>query len=290
MFESLKEKKSIEKALTTSEPMSIFVGCTPAQDLVVKVLEYSIKKNTTSNFKIFKLHEHNIDFEMPIEKSNRPGTPFSFQRFMIPEICEFKGRALYIDSDQLITDDLAKLYFRDMKQQILFVKTEKQKKMMQRASVMLMNCEKIKISIHDIIKDLNSNKYTYKRLMTHMPFTQTKGSLPTKWNSLDRDTIGLIHYTDKETQPWLNTNHQDECASTWFNYLFQAIDEGCIDVSEVRQAIEAGFVRPSLAYQVENRITKLHDIPTDVKKLDFAFLEFCRKYKFNNVPGEYRDA
>lgn len=292
MFEFIYSKNYQKYYESNPQIIRVFVGSTPAQDLVVKVLEWSIKKHTSFQFEIIPMHKHQIDFDMPNDPENKPGTPFSFQRFTIPELCNFQGRAIYVDSDQLLTDDIGKLFFRPLNAPLNFCKTEKQGKKMQRASVLLLDCEKIKVTINDIINDLNQHKYNYKQLMTKCPFVKKVGTIHNKWNSLDKFIKGktsLIHYTEKETQPWLNTNHQDICSDVWFEYLYEAIDAGFINSSEVQDAIDAGYVRPSIKYQFENRITKVKDLPEEVKALDTEFLEFCKKYKFNNVPGEYRN-
>lgn len=273
-------------------PIRVFVGSTPYQDLVVKVLNWSIKKHTKYPFEIHPLHEYEINFSMPKDKENLPGTPFSFQRFTIPEICNYQGRAIYMDSDQIATDDLGKLFYRPMgKNSYQYCKTEKQGKIMQRASVLLLDCSQLDWKIGDIINDLDNGKYTYKELMTKCPIAKHQKALPNKWNDLDRyeqSKTGIIHYTDKSTQPWLNTNHKNICSDIWFDYLFEAVDNGYIAESEIDEAVEKNLVRPSIRYQLKNRERRVSNIPEKVKLEDQNFLDFCSKYRFNTVPGEYR--
>ena len=292
MFEYLYSKNFKKYEKKYPEPIRIFIGSTPAQDLVVKVLDWSIKKNTQFEYEIIPMHLNPIDIPMPKDTENKPGTPFSFQRFTIPELCNFTGKAIYIDSDQLLTDDIGKLFHRPVKAPISFCHTEKQGKKMQRASVLLIDCSQVKTTIKDIVKDLDDKKYNYKQLMTKCPFVKKLGRLHNKWNSLDRyypNKTSLIHYTEKETQPWLNTSHQDVCSDIWFQYLFDAVKNDFINVDEIYSAIASGFIRPSIKYQFENKITKVKDLPLDIKELDVEFLKFCRKYKFNSVPGDYRN-
>ncbi len=66
--------------------IKIFIGCTPAQDAVTKVLMWSVLKNTKEEVEFYPLYKYQIDFEMPKNPTNRPGTPFSYQRFMIPQM------------------------------------------------------------------------------------------------------------------------------------------------------------------------------------------------------------
>ena len=78
-------------------PVRVYVGSQEAQMLPVKVLEYSIRKHTELPVEIFPLHHASIEVPMPRDPRNRPRTPFSFQRFYIPQLAGFRGRAIYLD-------------------------------------------------------------------------------------------------------------------------------------------------------------------------------------------------
>ena len=56
------------------------------------------------------LHEATIPIPTPATPANRPRTPFSFQRFLIPELCGFKGRGIYVDSDMQVFEDIRGLW------------------------------------------------------------------------------------------------------------------------------------------------------------------------------------
>ena len=50
---------------------------------------------------------------MPLAVENRPRTPFSFQRFLIPELCGYSGKAIYLDADMQVFRDIRELWNYD---------------------------------------------------------------------------------------------------------------------------------------------------------------------------------
>ena len=95
--------------------MDIFIGGTLSEYLPRKVLEYSLKINSMSKHNIIHLDDV-VDYKRVRKYASEQCTPFSFQRFFIPELCSYKGIALYLDSDMLFFNDVEKLF--DYYQQI----------------------------------------------------------------------------------------------------------------------------------------------------------------------------
>ncbi|MES1936059.1 hypothetical protein [Salinisphaera hydrothermalis] len=273
------------------EEIQIYIGCVPAQTLVSKVLEWSVLQHASKPVQFYHLHAHAVPFEMPTKPQNRPGTPFSFQRFMIPEIAGFKGRAIYMDCDQIVFKDIARVFDRPMGTQPLdFCDTHKGRKPrpMLRSSFMLLDCERLDWRMRQIVEDLDAERYTYQWLFALQGYTPT---LPRAWNTLDRyrwPFTALLHYTGKSTQPWIHYRHK--LSKLWFGYLFGAVDNGYIHKDEVHQAAEQSLVRPSVAYQLEKRILDARRLPASVKQGDQDFIDACAEREYNNVPGEYRAA
>ncbi|KEZ78481.1 hypothetical protein [Salinisphaera hydrothermalis] len=273
------------------QDIQIYIGCSPAQTLVAKVLEWSVRKHASRAVQFYHLHAHAVDFRMPSKPQNRPGTPFSFQRFMIPEIAGFKGRGIYMDCDQIVFKDIARVFDHPLdKQPLAFCDTHKGRKArpMLRSSFMLLDCERMDWRMSQIVSDLDAERYSYQRLFSLEDYSP---NLPRTWNSLDRyrwPFTGMLHYTGKSTQPWIH--HRHKLSKLWFEYLFQAVDNGYITGDEVDQAVQAELVRPSLNYQLEKRLADARRLPDSVKKTDEAFIEACAQREYNNVPGEYRTA
>lgn len=277
-----------------SAPIDIYIGCTESQALIARVLSASVERRTGHTVRFFPLYQHAIDFEMPANPDNRPGTPFSFHRFMIPEITGFSGRAIYMDCDQIVLKDVVKLAHRTIGASGVSACDTRRKgkpKATKRSSMMLIDCERVGWRIEQIVADLDAERYSYKSLFSLKEYNL---DLPRGWNALDTyrwPRTALLHYTDKYQQPWINHTHR--LGHLWMRELFHAIDAGKIEADEVQRAVDDQLVRPSLAYQVEHRIDRLSRLPETIKAEDEPFLSACRANNFNNVPGEYgvhRDA
>ncbi|HYG80128.1 MAG TPA: hypothetical protein VD861_07065, partial [Pyrinomonadaceae bacterium] len=79
--------------LDVESPIRVYVGATEAQMLPTRLLEYSIRKHASMSVQVFPLHRSGIEIPQPADESSRPRTPFSFQRFLIPELARRRGRA-----------------------------------------------------------------------------------------------------------------------------------------------------------------------------------------------------
>src|SRR5687768_7259766 len=85
------------------------VGCLEAQWLPFAVLRHSILRHASRPVRVEPLFRCGIEIPVPRDERNRPKTPFSFQRFVIPEVCKYRGRAMYLDSDMLVFGDIVPL-------------------------------------------------------------------------------------------------------------------------------------------------------------------------------------
>ena len=73
---------------------------------------------------------------IPCDPRNRQKTPFSFQRFLIPEVRGYRGLAMYLDSEMLVFDEIGALFERDFGDaNVLAVPRE--------TSVLLLDCEQL---------------------------------------------------------------------------------------------------------------------------------------------------
>src|SRR5262245_39672731 len=91
-----------------AEPMRIFVGTDESQMVACRVLEHSIRKHTSRPVEVVPML--NVPVPTPRDPANRPRTGFSFSRFLIPKLCGYKGRALYLDADMQVFADVAELF------------------------------------------------------------------------------------------------------------------------------------------------------------------------------------
>jgi lipopolysaccharide biosynthesis glycosyltransferase len=261
------------RPLTEKTKIRVFVGSMREQWLASKVLEYSIKKQASMSVDVCFMYELDRPYPLPKEKKNWPRTPFSFQRFLIPEQCDFSGKAIYVDSDMQVFDDIKNLWDIPFNGNDLLSVEEKNSPRRSQFSVMLMDCEKLQWNIDQIIRELNLGQYTYENLMMDMCKAKSVAlSIPNSWNNLETFSrkTQLLHYTDMITQPWINLHHP--YGHLWTEELIEAIDAGFITNEELQREIELGYVRPSIDLQVKEKILNPVLIFKHAKELDANFL------------------
>jgi len=95
---------------TNNDFIRIFIAATSAEWLPARVLEFSIREKTNLDVEIQYLYQSGIEVPVPHDIGNKPRTPFSFQRFLIPELCKHSGRAIYLDADMQVFHDISGLW------------------------------------------------------------------------------------------------------------------------------------------------------------------------------------
>ena len=226
----------------------VFVGCEPEQSLAAKVLEYTILKHTSERVRVTQLHQA----LGPADAVAGGRTPFSCQRFFIPELCEHQGLAIYLDSDMQVFADIRHLLESYQPgQAVVSAHAPPNSGRRPQFSVMVINCELARWNGRELATRAGSD---YEGTMFNFSFEPNKSvSITHHWNSLELYEPGatqLLHYTDMDKQPWLaNTN---PLAPVWIAALNEAIRDGFVSFEDVRAAVAAAHVRPGLLYQVEH--------------------------------------
>jgi hypothetical protein len=282
--------------LGVETPIRVFVGTEPEQDLAFRVLRYSIKKNTAMSVLVEPLFEAvvnaKISIPTPTSPANRPRTPFSFQRFAIPRLKNWQGRAIYLDSDMLVFADLRELWIWPTQgNQLLAVPEPPGSSRRPQFSVMLLDCEALyDWKPEDIVARLDAGQWTYEQLLYDMGAAQRIArDLPLGWNDLERYSRGstkLLHFTDMDTQPWLSA--RNPFAYLWCSVLLAAIADGEISIDLVRQQVRQGWLRPSLLWQVENQQPEPALIPRAILLQDVPFVPVHRLSDFRTAGGGAR--
>ena len=176
-----------------------------------KVIEYSIKKNTKEAVE--------INFIRPGYKNGCTG--FTNHRYLIPELCSYKGYAIYLDVDMLVLGDLRELW--EYRQEGKWVTTPK------RDDVSVIDCS----AFEGIIPTKNELMNMRKPLIAQKIQNKIVANIPIEWNTCDEITNNakLIHYTDLSTQPWKPNPNQEykahpnqNAVDLFFKYLKEAND------------------------------------------------------------------
>ena len=240
--------------LTIESPIRVYVGSQEEQMLAVKVLEYSIRRHTSMTTQVVPLHRAGIAFPTPRDAKNQPRTPFSFQRFAIPMLSGYRGRAIYLDSDMMVFRDMRELWTMPFNgADLLAAKARDDTDRRPQFSVMLLDCAALTDWTPDkVVEALDSGRLSYEQLMYGMALAKTvHAAIPATWNSLEHyeaDHTRLLHYTDMNIQPWVYRTNR--WGRLWTRELLMAVREGAISTDEVREHVERGWVRPSLLEQV----------------------------------------
>ena len=261
--------------LDLESPIRVYVAATEAQMLAVRVLEFSIRKWTSMTVTVYPLHRSDIEIPVPADVKNQARTPFSFQRFLIPALTAYQGRAIYLDSDMQVFRDLRQLWTSPFDgADLLTVREPEETGRRPQFSVMVLNCGSLRWDIREIVQALNDGTLSYERAMYDMAVARTiHANLDPAWNSLERyrvEETALLHYTDMNTQPWLSRSNP--LGYLWVRDLLEAIDQRFVTEEMVAEHVRRGFVRPSLLFQLEHRIEDSFILPKKARQMDEGFV------------------
>jgi hypothetical protein len=230
-------------------PVRVFVGTDRSQMLAARVLEYSIKRYASMSVEVAPMC--GFDVPMPRDPANRPRTGFSFARFLIPSLCGYRGRAIYLDADMLVFDDIVAVWEQPMGEaDVLCAEPPSDESRIRQYSVLLLNCANLPWKIEDIVAGLDQGRYDYRRLMHEfciVPAERIAAGLASEWNSLEQYEPGrtrLLHYTDMPTQPWVSQANRN--GGLWYAALREALEEGYVSKEEVYREVDRGHVSPDL--------------------------------------------
>jgi hypothetical protein len=255
-------------------PVRVFVAATPAEWLPMRVLEFSIREHTSLPVELSAIYSHKREIPQPKGVENRARTPFSFQRFLIPELCQFKGRAIYMDADMQVFKDIDGLWNQPFSDNHLLTVASGGQGRRSQFSVMLLDCEQLNWKIEDIVADLDSGKLEYRTLMFEMSVARKIGySVPVIWNSLEHYSDGetaLLHYTDMNTQPWVSLENSN--GHVWMACLRRAVASGFISRDELIREIRLHHVRPTLLVQLDHAEDHAGRLSVPAVMRDFQFL------------------
>ena len=224
---------------------NVFVGYDTREDIAFQVCEFSIKRfNTNVNVTPLvqqELRQKKIYWR---EVDKLASTEFTFTRFLVPHLMNFKGWALFIDCDIVFLEDVNNLFsLADDRYAVMCVKHEfnpkpglKMDGQVQTvyprknwSSVVLWNCshpsnEKVTV---DSVNNPNFDGAYFHR------FTWLKdeeiGELPCDWNWLvgwykkDDGVPRAIHYT--EGGPWFKNYRNCEFNQDWKKCLQEMMEK-----------------------------------------------------------------
>ncbi len=204
--------------------LTIFIGWDSRFPEPADVLRHSLLAHASIplDIRYLKLHEVGLD-RMP---DPRASTEFTYSRFLVPHLCGFAGKAVFMDSDMLCFADIKELDDLDMsglalrvvKHDYRPVNTVKMYGCEQSAyprknwsSLMIMSCENLTLWSREAVATQTG---AYLHRFQGIPDEQI-GEIPLAWNSLDRmdETTKMIHYTNGG--PWIEAYRDHPHAGVW---------------------------------------------------------------------------
>lgn len=192
------------------DTIKIFIGSEPGNQDAEITLEWSISQTTSGPYEIYWMSEgipcstwqHWNKGRDHNKQNTKTGwkTNFSAFRWAIPELCNFEGKAIYLDVDQIVLKDIRNLWELPINNYSYLAINNL------RTDVMLLNCSKFENSWWPSISEMkvsgNSQRH-YRRLVEK---NTEVGNLDKKYNCLDGEGFDeettIIHFTKMTTQPW----------------------------------------------------------------------------------------
>jgi hypothetical protein len=243
-------------------PIRIFIGSGEASVLERKTLIHSLRAHTSRPLDIHVFNgthdalergdEPPVRLNMPLWVKYRNYTEFSNYRWMIPELCGHRGRAIFLDSDMVCLADIGELFDADMGGCDMLAKGEAYKgDRSWGMSNILFDCEKCRFPLEDIFRDVDAGHYTNTDFQQMTPAFLTRrpyrlGPLDPAWNSFDVHDAGtkLIHYTNLRTQPWKFPGHVHE--ELWFHWFSEARKAGVITNQDIDKTLSRAYARQDI--------------------------------------------
>lgn len=205
--------------------LRIFIGWDSRFPEPADVLSYSLRKYASIPLDIQYLQLSRLNFDREVDPL--ASTEFTYTRFLVPHLCNFEGRAIFMDNDMLCLGDIKELYDLDMSSLALRVvkheyaptnsvkmygcpQTSYPRKNW--SSLMLMNCARLKLWTKQVVE---SQTGAYLHRFQDIA-DEAIGEIPKTWNTLDwmDERTKLIHYTNGG--PWFEEYVNHPHADVWF--------------------------------------------------------------------------
>jgi Glycosyl transferase family 8 len=203
----------------------VVIAASEAERVQAKVCEWSIRKHLRPGEDVRIIHT--IGMQLP-RWSGRQGTPFSFVRFMVPELAAPAPRAIYLDSDMLLFAPIQELWDTPQDGKAV-LRTED-------PSVLIVDCKAVRERwrLQAIMDALEAKRIRYGDLMSTLNLLPPEevGQLPPEWNHIDRFQAGwtkLLHFSNLDRQPWKFADHQH--GDQWYPALEAAIRAGYVPLA-----------------------------------------------------------
>jgi hypothetical protein len=93
-----------------SEIIKIFIGFDQTESVAWHTLVSSIMRQSSMPLAIVPINLGNLKKIFKRERDPKQSNDFSFTRFLVPYLCDFKGYGIFLDCDMLLRCDIAEIF------------------------------------------------------------------------------------------------------------------------------------------------------------------------------------
>ena len=207
--------------------LRIFIGYDSREAECADVLAYSLRRHTSIPLEIRYLNLADLDFRRPWDPLQ--STEFTYTRFLVPWLCDYQGKAIFMDCDMLCLGDIKELNDLDVDSYAVRVvqhdyrpsasiKMDGQVQTVYPrknwSSLILMNCARLRLWTKDVVETQSgASLHRFQDIPDELI-----GAIPPTWNTLDwmDERTKLIHYTSGG--PWFEQCRDHAYGDIWFKY------------------------------------------------------------------------
>jgi len=218
-------------------PLRVFIGYDHAESVAFHTLCSSIWRHASVPVAITPISLHTLADVLDRPRDPMQSNEFAFSRFLVPYLCGYEGRAVFMDCDMLVSDDILNLFaYADDDYAVQVVKhnhvpettvkylgtTQTKYEKKNWTSVMLFNCAECKALTPEYVNtapglDLHQFKW--------LEGDHRIGDLPLEWNFLvdyyptrDYATISNAHFT--EGGPYFQAYRDCSYSREWWDAFY----------------------------------------------------------------------
>ena len=90
--------------------IKIFIGYDPVESVAWHTMAASIYSQSSRPVAIVPINLQNLKSILTRPRDPKQSNEFSFSRFLVPYLCNFEGKGIFFDCDQLLRTDIAEIF------------------------------------------------------------------------------------------------------------------------------------------------------------------------------------
>ena len=267
------------------QPIRVFVGSCASTAVEEQTLLRSLLEHTECLLDVWiidgierVLREVATGSEKPLPEEWRDrvagDSGFAFARFAPPELCGYDGRAIYLESDQLVYADIGELWDLDLAGASVgavryehMLGTVPYQREGYLNSVLVFDCARSTgLSMAAVTERHGETPSKFSDWLSMTPaFLEQFGldvvAIDPAWNVCDKvvDGTKILHFTNWESHPWRVAGHP--CAAQWRKAYLDCAAAGHLSGELLAKATQLGYV--SRRMQALPRIPRVLAAPID---------------------------